>query len=175
MPASAGSDRGPRGRLVGEDLAVPQLDLPPGMLRDVGLVGDQDDRVALGVELVEQRHDLGRGRRVEVPGRLVGEQDGRLVDQGAGHGHALALAAGQLVGVVVHARAEPHPLPGAPGPLAPHAPGPPRARARARAAATGWRGPPGSSWGLWAMREPSPTRSRARRARSRRTLLDTPA
>ena len=35
---------------------------------------------------------------VEVAGRLVGENQGRLHDGGAGDGDALALAAGKLVG-----------------------------------------------------------------------------
>src|SRR4051795_4477193 len=98
-PIGAG---GPRGGLVGGDLAVAQGHLAPGVLGDVRLVGDQDHGVARPMELVEEQHDLlGRGR-IEVAGGLVGEQDRRLVDQGAGDGHALALAAGQLVGLGGH-------------------------------------------------------------------------
>ena len=41
----------------------------------------------------EQRHDLGAGLRIEVAGRLVGEQDRRVVDQRPRDRHALALAA----------------------------------------------------------------------------------
>src|SRR6478672_10406341 len=99
---------GPRRRLVGDDLAVAQQHLAPGVLGDVGLVGDEDHRVAALVELVEEVHDVLRGRRVKVAGRLVGEQDRRPVDQGARDGDPLALAAGELVGHVGHARAEPH-------------------------------------------------------------------
>jgi hypothetical protein len=40
------------------------------------------------------------GAVIEVGGGLVGEDDIRLGDQGAGDGHALALAAAQLVGAV---------------------------------------------------------------------------
>ena len=54
----------------------------------------------LGVELVEEGHDLIAGVGVEVAGGLVGEDDGGLVDEGAGDGDALALAAGELVGLV---------------------------------------------------------------------------
>ena len=43
------------------------------------------------------------GLGVEVAGGLVGEDDGRAVDERAGDGDALALAAGELVGLVVHA------------------------------------------------------------------------
>ena len=44
---------------------------------DVLLVGDEDDRLALGVEFVEEGHDLRAGPAVEVARRLVGEQDRR--------------------------------------------------------------------------------------------------
>ncbi len=109
--------QGARRGLVGEHLAVAELDLTPGVLGDVGLVGDQEHGVAGLVQLVEEVHDLGRGGRVEVAGRLVGEEDRRVVDQRAGDGHALALAAGELVGLVVHALAEPDPLQGAARPF----------------------------------------------------------
>ena len=42
----------------------------------------------------------GAGLRVEVAGRLVGEDDGRFGDQGAGDGDPLLLAAGELRGPV---------------------------------------------------------------------------
>ena len=92
------------GGLVGEDLAVADVDDAMSVFGDVGLVGDEHDGVALGVERVEEGHDLDAGFGVEVAGGLVGEDDGRAVDQGAGDGDALALAAGELVGLVVHAR-----------------------------------------------------------------------
>ena len=92
--------------LVAGDDAVADGDDAVGELGDVGLVGDDDDGVALGVELVEEGHDLVAGLGVEVSGGLVGEDDGGVVDQGAGDGDALALAAGELVGLVHHAGAE---------------------------------------------------------------------
>ena len=60
----------------------------------------------LAVESVERGHDLDAGLGVEIAGRLVGQDDGRAVDEGAGDGDALALAAGEFVGLVVHARLE---------------------------------------------------------------------
>ena len=61
-------------------------------------------------ELLEQRHHLDAGPRVEVAGGLVGEDDCGSVDQRARDGHALLLAAGELVRVVVEPLAEAHPL-----------------------------------------------------------------
>ena len=59
---------------------------------------------------LEDADDLLGRVRVEVAGRLVGEQDGRIGDQGAGDRHALLLAAGELRGVVVLAAGEADPL-----------------------------------------------------------------
>ena len=88
--------------------------------RDVAVVGDQDDRPTRGMELAEDAHDLGAAGGVEVAGRLVGEQEGRLGDQRPGDGHPLLLAAGQLGRLVVEPVAEAEPLerggrPSAPG------------------------------------------------------------
>ena len=54
------------------------------------------------VEPLEQRHDLDAGLRVEVAGRLVGEQDRRVVHERAGDRDALALTARELVRLVAH-------------------------------------------------------------------------
>ena len=77
-----------------------------GIFGDVGLVGDEDDGVAAGVEIVEEGHDLVAGFGIEISGGLVGEDDGGLVDEGAGDGDALTLTTGELVGFVHHASAE---------------------------------------------------------------------
>src|SRR5688572_6490164 len=89
--------------LVALHTPVADVDHAVGVLGDVPLVGDEDDGVAVGVELLEHAHDLLAGGAVEVPGGLVGEQDGRAHDQGPRDGHPLALTAGELVGLVVHA------------------------------------------------------------------------
>ena len=65
------------------------------------VVGDHDHRLAELVDrLAQQAQDVGARLRVEVAGRLVGEDDGRFGDQGAGDGDALLLAAGELGGPV---------------------------------------------------------------------------
>ena len=53
--------------------SVAQVDLPAGGLGDLGVVGDEDDGPARGVELAEQREDLGAGVAVEVARGLVRE------------------------------------------------------------------------------------------------------
>ena len=63
-------------------------------------MGDDDQRDAPAVEFFQQAHHFLAGGAVEVAGRFVGEQHGRLHDRGAGDGDALALAAGELVRTV---------------------------------------------------------------------------
>ena len=103
--------------------AVADGDRAMGVGGDVGLVGDEDDGVAGLVETREHAHDFDAGLRVEVAGRLVGEQDRRVVHQRARDGDALALTARQLVRPVRRARRQldflqsaPAPAPGAPSP-----------------------------------------------------------
>ena len=77
------------------------------VLGDVGLVRDQHDgQPALVVQPLEDPHHLDARARVEVAGRLVGEQQRRVVDQRAGDGDALLLAARQLVRMVIEPLAE---------------------------------------------------------------------
>ena len=68
------------------------------VLGDVRLVRDEHDRQALlAVEPLEDVHHLDARARIEVAGRLVGQQQLRVVHERAGNRHALLLAAGQLV------------------------------------------------------------------------------
>src|SRR5688500_10572246 len=70
-------------------------------------MGDDDDGVAFGGQLVQQRHHLAAALRVERAGRLVGEDDLAAVHERARDGHALLLAAGELARPVAEALAEP--------------------------------------------------------------------
>ena len=65
-------------------------------------MGDQDDGVAGTVQALEDRHDLDAGLRVEIAGRLVREQDGRIVDERPRNRHPLPLSPGELVRPVGH-------------------------------------------------------------------------
>ena len=98
-----------RHRLVGDDAAVTEADEPRAVLGDVHLVRDEEHRdAALLVQALEDAHDLDARARVEVAGRLVGEQNRRLVDERARDRDALLLTAGELVRHVVIARAQAH-------------------------------------------------------------------
>src|SRR5436190_14440190 len=76
---------------VGDDVAVEDLYLAGHALRDRVVVGDDHDRRAGLVELVDQAEDGVAGGLVEVPGRLVGEHDGGLAYERAGDRDPLAL------------------------------------------------------------------------------------
>ena len=45
---------------------------------------------------LENSHDLGAGTRIELPGRFVGQQNFRFVDERASDRYALLLSAGKL-------------------------------------------------------------------------------
>src|SRR6516164_3265763 len=80
----------------------------PGRVgRYVRVVGDDHDGEAAGVELVEQFHERGGVTRVQVPRRLVAQQQARPVDQGPRDRDPLAFSAGQRGGE----RLEPMPKP----------------------------------------------------------------
>src|SRR5690606_1097115 len=93
-----------------DDFAVAQPDDALAVRRDLGLVRDDDDRLAVGVQLVEQREDLDRRLRVEITGRLVREQDGRVRHERPRNRNALPLAARELIRQMIGALAEPHAL-----------------------------------------------------------------
>src|SRR6185503_11780312 len=94
------------------------------MLGRPPVVRHHDDRLAeLHVELLEERQHFGRRLAVEVAGRLVGDDQLRIGDEGARDCHALLLAAGELRGVVFRAVGEPDQAQRRGDVLAPLAPG----------------------------------------------------
>src|SRR5919201_5438779 len=74
---------------------------PPHDVYDFAVVGRHQDGRSTRVDLKQQLDDLPRRRRVEVPGRFVGEENARVVHQRAGNRHPLLLATGQFIGEFV--------------------------------------------------------------------------
>src|SRR5262245_21752247 len=71
--------------------------------RRVRVVRDHDDGfVVIAIEFFEQRQRLLRRSRVQVAGRLVGQNKIGVGDDGAGDGDALVLPAGELARLVVY-------------------------------------------------------------------------
>ena len=70
--------------------------------REVDVVDVAEHRdVELARDLADEPHHLARDLRVEARGRLVDQQQLRVLDQRAGDADALALAAGKAVGALV--------------------------------------------------------------------------
>ena len=67
--------------MIRHDLAVRNLDLARHGLRQVLIVGDDDHRLATGNELVKKVKDAVRRLLVQVTGRLVGDDQRRVVGQ----------------------------------------------------------------------------------------------
>ena len=65
-------------------------------------------RTLFSVDAAEKLHDTVGSLGVEVPGRLVGYDDFRAVQQGTGNGNSLLLASGQLVRHLVRLMRHPH-------------------------------------------------------------------
>jgi len=82
--------------------AVADVNYTMGVFGYVVFVGDQDNRVSLGVQLVHKGHYFITGLGIEIAGRLIGQDDGRTIYQGARDRDSLALAAGEFVGLVHH-------------------------------------------------------------------------
>ena len=77
--------------------AIHEMHDAPGIRRHVGFVRDhQHGDAVVHVEAPQQVHDLAAALGVEVAGGLVGQQHGRLGDDGAGDRHALLLSARQF-------------------------------------------------------------------------------
>ena len=93
------------------DAAVTDMDDAIGPLSRGGIVADDEGGAArLAHELGDQREHVARGRRVELAGRLVRDQECGPGRKRCAERHALLLAAGELTRMRVAAVAEPDAL-----------------------------------------------------------------
>src|SRR5690606_34682575 len=90
-----------RGRARAQ-LALLELDQAPRRAGRLRIVSHHENGLAeLGIEPAQQAEHLARRYPVEVAGRLVGDDERWVGDDGAGDRHALLLTARELGGVVV--------------------------------------------------------------------------
>ncbi len=76
------------------DLSVLKNDDALGVLRDVRFVRDQHERdAAFAIQPLKYLHHFNRSARIEIAGRLVRQNQCRIVDQRARDRDALLLAA----------------------------------------------------------------------------------
>ena len=77
------------------------------MLEQAGIVrGEDEGEAEAAVEIVHEVDELGGIFGVEVGGGLVGEHQGRTMNDGAGYGDALTFAAGEQIGAMAGAGGE---------------------------------------------------------------------
>src|SRR3984893_16678624 len=109
-----------------DDAAVGEMDVPVGVPRVSGIVGDHADRRAALMQLAQQIHDGFTALRIEIAGRLVRQEDHGFTPDGPRDGDALLLSARELAGEVFRAVRHPDALEGPGHALAalrrPHAP-----------------------------------------------------
>ena len=85
-------------QLVADDVPLLHGHHPPGQhIDDLPVMGDQNDRRAQFIDLLEQGYHIVAVDQIEVPGRLIGKDDAGPVDERTGDGEALFLAARELV------------------------------------------------------------------------------
>lgn len=88
-------------RFTFQEGAVAQFDDAVGEGEELGVVGGDEGGDTLAVhDRAQELHHGTPGVGVELARRLVGDDQGRTVGQGAGDGHTLLLAAGQLTGAL---------------------------------------------------------------------------
>src|SRR5690606_5657993 len=88
----------PHLQLVIGEVAIDEAQEALAIGCDVLLMRDHDDGDRpFAVQPRDEVHDLPAGLRIQIAGRLIGEEDGGIGDDGAGDGHPLLLAAGKLL------------------------------------------------------------------------------
>ena len=91
------------------NLAVGQADHAVGHVGDAGIVGDQHgQRAKFTIHFFQHLQHHHPGGRIERAGRLVAQQHGRILGDGARDRHPLLFAAGQLGREMVEPVAQPH-------------------------------------------------------------------
>ena len=89
---------------------VVDMDDAAGMTGDIGIVGDQDDCNAVFlIEALEHGEDFLARARVKIARRLIGEKEGRMVDEGTSNRYPLLLTAGKLGGLVFESVSQSNP------------------------------------------------------------------
>jgi hypothetical protein len=76
--------------------------MPPRKGSNVRFMGYDDHRDPIvTIQAPEDPHYFNTGPGIKISRGLIGQDNGRVIDEGPGDGYPLLLAAGQLVGIVV--------------------------------------------------------------------------
>ena len=83
------------------DLAIDDTNAPIGGVGESDVVSNGNDGGSqLAGQVVQDLPDVGRGVSIQIAGRLVGQDDQRVIGQRPDNRHPLALATGKLVRVL---------------------------------------------------------------------------
>ena len=75
----------------------------------IRIVRNEDDRsFAAFVQLFDQIHNVIGRFGIQIAGRLVRQNNPRIIDECSGNGHSLLLSAGKLGGKVIGESGKPH-------------------------------------------------------------------
>ena len=86
---------------VGDHLPIADLDDPLGLLRYLAIVGHDNHRMPVSVQLVQNIHQRPAADAIQRPGGFIGENNLRAVDQRPTDADPLLLAAGKLRGFML--------------------------------------------------------------------------
>ena len=88
--------------MIINDLSIPEENIPFSKGSDVRLMGDHDDgNSQLLIETLKDSHDFRARLRIEIARGFVGQNNGRLVNQGTRNGDALLFTSGKLAGMMM--------------------------------------------------------------------------
>ena len=87
--------------MVGDYLPIADLDDPLRLLRHLAIVGHDDHRVPVGVQLVQNVRQRPAADAIQRSGGFIGENNLRAVDQRSTDADPLLLAAGKLRGFML--------------------------------------------------------------------------
>src|SRR5436190_489470 len=97
MPSAVKNER-PR---FAHNTSIAKSHSPPGILSEIRVMGHEHDSQSLLIQRLQDTHDLHTGVTIQVPRRLIRQQQRRPIDQRARNSHALLLTPREFSRLVV--------------------------------------------------------------------------
>ena len=95
---------------MAEDLAVAQSNLALGQSRHLRIVRHHNDRVALTMQIAKKIRNDGLIGGIEIAGRLIRQQDRRIINKRPRNADTLLLAAREFTGQMLNSIAKTNPF-----------------------------------------------------------------
>lgn len=94
--------------LVLNDPAVSEPNDSLAVASHIFFVCDDNNRLALRIQVLKQRHDLFGRARVQISCWFIPKNDHRIIDDRSGNRHPLLLSAGKFIRPMMHALGKPN-------------------------------------------------------------------